>query len=261
MGKSTIGKCKLCGRELPLTYEHVPPQSAYNTTSVKEYGLEDLIKTVNSNMFPWEIPDVKGKIKQKGSGDYYLCQECNNNTGSWYMSHYVDFVRLIAPELTQAGDAVKSLGYDVEGQLMPLFKAIMVMFCDINHNCFGDEALRDYLLNKESTDFDTEKYKVCLYLYKGEFFRRNGISVSTNIKTGELITMSEISSFPLGMVLYIDPPKNLKIVGADITEFSKIKYHEVSRLKIVLPILENNTFFSGDYRTKQEIMNCINENK
>ena len=39
-----FGKCRLCGKECVLTYEHVPPRNAFNSHTVIEYSFEDTIK-------------------------------------------------------------------------------------------------------------------------------------------------------------------------------------------------------------------------
>ena len=64
----------------------------------------------------------------------------------------------------------------------------------------------------------------------------------------------------MGFALYIDLPDGYKPKGCEITEFSCFNYEEEVPCEITLPILENNTLFSGDYRTKEEIEKAIEEN-
>ena len=40
MAKSVEGICKLCGQKKILTFEHVPPESAFNSVAVKEFSPE-----------------------------------------------------------------------------------------------------------------------------------------------------------------------------------------------------------------------------
>ena len=40
MKKTVEGTCKLCGQQKKLTFEHVPPESAFNSISVKEFPPE-----------------------------------------------------------------------------------------------------------------------------------------------------------------------------------------------------------------------------
>ena len=68
-----------------------------------------------------------------------------------------------------------------------------------------------------------------------------------------IITISEISTYPLGFTLYIDKPKNYKPEGVEITSFSEWAYEDEGDVQIIIPKIECNTIFSGDYRTKAEI--------
>lgn len=82
------------------------------------------------------------------------------------MGDYVGFVNTMAMIFFHLNDkGVKSGSFRID-DIYPLriFKAVMTMFCDINHDCFGDERLRQFLIDKESTDFDSKKYTVSMYL-------------------------------------------------------------------------------------------------
>ena len=76
--KTVVGKCRICGKERKLSFEHVPPQKAYNQETVIEYTLESWVKNQK----------VKGKQQQGGIGAYTLCEQCNPDTGSWYGNEY-----------------------------------------------------------------------------------------------------------------------------------------------------------------------------
>ena len=56
MAKSVEGICKLCGQKKKLTYEHVPPESAFNSVSVKEFPPEATVgmKTGAGGRKPYE---------------------------------------------------------------------------------------------------------------------------------------------------------------------------------------------------------------
>ena len=88
MKKEIIGQCCICGKTKKLTKEHVPPHKAFN--SVRSHGLsgDNLINAIQDKKY-------KTTINQSGSCDYTLCAECNNNTGTWYANHYVEFVHFI----------------------------------------------------------------------------------------------------------------------------------------------------------------------
>lgn len=81
--KKKPGMCRICGKKGDLSFEHVPPQSAFNKTTVIEYTLES-----------WTTKrKVKGKQRQGGVGEHTLCEQCNNDTGSWYADEYVKWAK------------------------------------------------------------------------------------------------------------------------------------------------------------------------
>lgn len=60
---------------------------------------------------------------------------------------------------------------------------------------------------------------------------------------------------PVGFALYINKPNNYIPEGLYITSFIEYDYEEVIGADIIIPKLEVNSNFSGDYRTKSEINN------
>ena len=263
--KAKYGECRICGEYKKLTFEHVPPNMAFNNTKVKMIKGDELINSIgDKNRLPWEKADLKGPIQQKGKGDYYLCESCNNKTGSWYANHYVEFIRGIAYAIRGldiadfTGNAVEIKALRV--QTLPVFKQIMTMFCDINNARMGDDSLREFLLDKECKIFNTDKYKVYAYIHSGALERMNGIMAAYTPGIGIVMT-SEISSYPLGFILYIDKPEGYKPQGTDITEFVNCDFDEKRDIDMILPILENNIIFSGDYRTQNEILADIAKNR
>jgi hypothetical protein len=82
--KSKTGTCRLCGQERKLSFEHVPPQSAFNDAPVIEYVLEEMLKAGRA----------KGRIRQGGVGQHTLCESCNSGTGSWYGGEYVTWAEM-----------------------------------------------------------------------------------------------------------------------------------------------------------------------
>lgn len=261
MRKRVEGKCKLCGKVKPLTFEHVPPESAFKSFAVKEIPFEESIKLITGEdgRLPWDMKGLKGKLNQRGGGGYYLCSECNSNTGSWYITEYVRFVRTLHEVLSDLNPKPNERCYFKVEKLHPLqiFKAIMTMFCDINYECFGDESLREFLLNKESNVFDKGKYSVYLYLTKGPMVRINSLAAMCRSDVG-IVMQSEISRYPLGMVLYINKPKVLIPLGLDITQFADCKYSDECNVSFYgIPLLEVNTQFPDDYRSKDEIIEGI----
>ena len=85
MGKPTFGTCQICGTEGKLSFEHVPPESAYND--------QKILRTAFEKMLQRDDPDDMrgGRYQQRGAGAYTLCERCNNTTGHWYGGAYLEW--------------------------------------------------------------------------------------------------------------------------------------------------------------------------
>lgn len=257
MPKPVYGECMLCGQTKKLSYEHVPPKQACNSFRVNEYSFDSFINS-ESNYFsrkPWDFSGISGTIKQNGSGGYYLCQDCNSKTGSWYISEYVKLSNTFQSIIEEHTPSPGGLCSFCLLEVFPLriLKAIMTMFCDINNNCFGDQRLRRFLLEKESNDFDSKTYSVYLYMASPGLRRLSGYSAMVIDGVG-CAGVSEIGSFPIGSILCIDKPRGFTPPGILINEFGKCEYDQLCNVEFPgIPYLELNSFFPLDYRTKEEI--------
>lgn len=256
MGKrSHEGICRLCGKQKNLTFEHVPPEKAFNNIKVTNYSYEDSLPllTGSNGKKPWDTSGMKGKEQQRGMGDFYLCSDCNNKTGSWYMSEYTKFASTM-DEIIQTIKPPHRSSLEIElAELHPLrlFKALMVMFCDLNQDCFNDENLRNFLLDKESNDFDSQKYSVYIYLANSLQKRIWKLAwVHRNNCGGFLI--SEIASYPLGLLLYIDKPADYHPKALCINEMVNYQFSDSYKTTLTLPCYEICCPFPEDYRSQTE---------
>lgn len=258
MGKTVIGKCRLCGEETKLTFEHIPPEAAFNNERVKIISGDECLKTITDpSRAPWDFEGLKYTIQQKGNGDYYLCEKCNNNTGAWYVPYYLKFVYGFTSVVNLPGFERENMLQVSAKEVRPLavFKQIMTMFSDINYFCPSDKRLQQFLLDKDCTDFDCKKYRVFMYVFGGGIQRIHTVAAQA-MGDGSIFVLSEIVSPPLGFVLYIDMPEVLPPYfinpGCEITEFCQHSYDETCNMDIVLPIHECNINFPADFRAKEE---------
>lgn len=260
------GKCKLCGEFKELTFEHVPPRKAFNSHAVMVFPFEEVMKTFTGEdgRMPWELSGLQGKIQQKGSGDYYLCRQCNNDTGSWYIEEYNNLAAGLHYCINVENFAVGNKYSVTIKNIYPLrvFKAMLTMLCDINFNCMGDPDLREFLLSKGNNSFDSNKYSLCLYLVSPQMSRINGITCSANIHNNTHILSTEINSYPIGFVLYIDSEDSASKFGVNVTSWAQYGYDEQCDITLIdVPFIEINSQTPLDYRTKEELISCIEENK
>jgi hypothetical protein len=253
------GKCHICGKMGPLTYEHVPPRKAFNSNKAFIYMGKEILKQ-DALGFPWEIPKSKGKQLQRGIGNYTLCGKCNNDTGAWYGNAFVDFI-LKGYRETYFRQHIDNPWVEITlNDIYPLniIKQIMTMFFSINNPNLSNahEELREFVLSKEKRGLLKKDFGFYIYIMKlGSMLRRMGISVIGDFYSVPFQTrvVSELSTPPFGLILEFQP-KN-KNNFCDITYFAnEFKYGQKSTIKLKMPVCEINSYFPLDYRSRKQII-------
>jgi hypothetical protein len=246
MSKKEDGTCCICGSYGPLSFEHIPPKKAFNNRRVWIVKFEDYV-----GVGPAE--EIKKQDCQKGFGMLSLCARCNNNTGSWYGTQFVDWCYQGMDTLIRS-EGHPTLIYMNSLYPLPIIKQIVSMFLSINGPRFGPNhpELVEFVLNKEKCYLDP-KYRFFVYHNTVGKPRYSGTSAIYNITNKKTTILSEITFPPFGYLMTInsDPPDNRLF---EITHFSKFEYKESSLMELELPLLPTNTTFPGDYRTKNEII-------
>ena len=263
--KKPRGICRICGEYRKLSFEHVPPGATYNKQAVQLVSVRDYLEAEKrKDAMPWELGKVKGKISQRGRGDYYICGKCNNDTGSWYGVHYKKFVNVLMYVMHQgAGKDYKNVTLEVrEMRPLPIIKQVMTMFCDINGNLTeNDPALRSFIMDKANQGLDTNKYRIFMYLLKGGIEKTAPLSALIHLGESEPVMVSEIAAIPVGFVLYVDLPADYTPQGTEITNFVHCGYDDIATITLALNIFENNTWLPTDFRSKEEIKATIEKSR
>jgi hypothetical protein len=265
MSKKHIGRCALCGIEKELTFEHIPPRMAFNAIPTKTVSGDALYNSISEERLPWDVSGLPYKNQQGGMGVFSLCKQCNNDTGAWYGNDYVQFSQGINYVLYKnKAHTGQSYQFNFK-ELYPLriIKQILSMVCSVNQSIIDDKRIKtlaNFVLSKEAVSLDKSKYKICLYLSTSGCAKLCPLTVMVKSDT-DIIVLSELSTFPLGIIIYFKYPNNYTYAGADITSFCDYKYDEKCSVEMILPVLETNNLFPEDYRTKEEILECININK
>lgn len=261
------GKCRLCGEFKELTPEHIPPKKAFNNNNITVLPFDKVCKTLTGadGRMPWDINGLKGKVQQGGHKQYCLCKECNNNTGNWYMRAYTDFAKtidaMIHIENLSPGN---SYSFTIK-EMYPLriFKAMMTMICDLNNDCFGDAELRDFLMVKENREIDTSKYSLYMHFVTPQSVRMSGISAMLHLDDPKNpVVVSEMSAYPVGFAMYLDKPRDYVPFGINVDCFADVDYNTKCDVHFAgIPYLDINSQFPIDFRSKDDIIKCITENK
>lgn len=252
--KGEVGTCHICGYTSILSFEHVPPKSAYNKKTFLQYNLEDKVKGV----------DVQGRKIQGGVRVYTLCKSCNNNTGAWYASEYVDWAHIGHDVL----ESLKLLGSPGEisitfKEVYPLrfLKQVVVLFFSIssvgNALAKSDPKLSEFVLNKESTDLP-EGFRFFMRLFESSSIRHMPLAAKLPItynKTsdGEIIDLragnptifSEVTHRPFALVMTMDG-ENFSD-ATEITQFAKFGYDDKVDLPLTLQISYKDSHYPSDY--------------
>ena len=241
MGKY-FGRCRLCGQEKELTFEHVPPKAVFNNTPLRRYnGMEVL-----DNPEGFKKHNLRSQKYNRGSGGYYLCKDCNSFFGSEYNETYSCIANCIAYEidnpLTSNTTGIKFLFKELEWGRF--FRQAMAMFVDISDACSYDDRLREYIRNPGSMDFDSEKYMLLFYAVN-DCRTQNKKLIGNSVMETFQLKFAEITAFPIGFLLLIDENRhihsktssiNFSLIGADITEFSSFDCDREYKIEMQLPV-------------------------
>jgi hypothetical protein len=155
--KHREGTCAICGEHRKLSFEHVPPQSAFNNKPIFIQTYDHLL---NKNSF------LFGKKSKaiRGFGRYTLCESCNNNTGDWYARDFKDFAHqgmTIIENLEKPQQVVHGT-YNIKP--LNVLKQILAMFmsADSSGHLRSNKDLVNFILQRETVGLPP-KFKVYIY--------------------------------------------------------------------------------------------------
>lgn len=242
------GICAVCGVDGPLSFEHVPPRSAFNDHGILLVDMQHWLANLQAGG-----ADLRLKRKPRGAGDFTLCRRCNADSGAWYGRRYAEWAHQgMANLLAAPRGSSLSLPYHIFPQ--PVFKQALCMFASAcGPTLFGkNPALVRYILNRDASSYPGP-FRLYCYLMSPESTRARQLGMSGVLQMGGVSHfLSEIAFPPFGYVLSEDAtPIDPRLV--DITEFSSNRYDEFRSLHLRLPVLEINSLYPGDYRTAGEM--------
>lgn len=244
--KPVIGTCHLCGSHDKLSFEHVPPKSAFNDQPVREQRFENALDD--------PFAAARGRISQRGAGAYTLCASCNNNTGAWYSSDFATWCAQGMEVLRRSGGTPKLIYMHYVYPLRVL-KQIYTMAFSMNSPTWqqNHSELVQFVLDRERRWLNPT-YRAFVYFNTEGVLRRVGNNVLLyNIAQGRSQPVIEISSPPFGYVVTWDstiPDGRL----VEISHFRRYDYYDHEVAPLHLPVLPTHLATPLDYRTKTEIL-------
>ena len=250
--KKPIGACHVCARVGRLSWEHVPPEAAFNDRPVIGIDGDRAIKDYR------KVGRPRGPVEQRGAGGYTLCRRCNSNTGSWYGAALVEWCRQAGAVLEEVGHA-PALAYPYYFYPLRVIKEIAAMFFSVNDVQFRNghheeirrrgPELAQFVLNPERRDVP-KPFRLFTY-FVGTMPGR-GIGWSRKIVDGREWDLTEITFPPLGYVMTAgtDAPHPDQ---EEITSFGSFRYDDFRMMHLKLPMLPVASVYPGDYRTAEEV--------
>jgi hypothetical protein len=254
MAKSVkSGYCHICGSYGKLSFEHVPPESAFNDQKVVTPDVKKVFKLTNLD----DLNSLSGKQSQRGQGGYTLCGSCNSLTGHWYGANYVTWVFQGAAYLARSNGFLK-LSYPYHLLPLRVIKQIVCMFFSANSSGFREvhPVLERFVLSKEAKHLPPDIRVYVGYLLSNRS-RTAGITGSIQFDessgTSRLRTYSEISFPPFSYILSVNspPPEHPML---DISFFAQYGYDEFITLQLPIPVLSVYTPFPGDFRSRETVL-------
>lgn len=237
--KQQTGKCALCGEFCILTFEHIPPQCAFNNKAIFVQNHDHL---TNEKSYLYG----KKKKSQRGFGKQSLCSSCNNNTGNWYVKDFCSFTEQ-GMQILKNNKIPEYIRGDYIIKPHNVLKQILMMFlsADSMGAIRNIEGMSDYLLNRESMDFP-EKVNIYLYSNASPKKRMLGYCIVSDVGVEGINRWSEINYQPFGYFFtYDSPPPNRYMVN--ITDFNKIPYDKEHKVQLTTAYLKVENMLIGHY--------------
>lgn len=248
MGEKVVGDCHICGRNGDLSYEHVPPRSAFNNRRIWVARGDQLFRGR-------DIDSMSKDQLQRGAGGYTLCARCNNDTGRWYGAAFAAWAAQ-AVEILERAKEPPLLAYPYTIYPLRLIKQIISMFFSVNAPVFRNEVpyLVRFVLNRYTKGLPDDIRLHAAYT-AGRTSRTAGKSgLITGVGGNDMRAhaISEVAFPPFVFVLTLgsDCPDPRLV---DISFFASFGYDEMSRPYMNFPVLPINSPYPTDYRTTSEI--------
>lgn len=241
-GQVIRGVCRLCGVDGPLSFEHVPPQKAFNDRPARVLRGDAVV-----NVDP---DDLRGRIEQGGAGEFTLCGPCNNDTGHRYAPAFIGWAYQ-AMWILRATRGLASLNYVYHIFPLRVLKQVACMFFSVNGPDFhkAHPKLQKFVLDPSASGL-VPALRIYAFLNGSERTRQTGVAVRGRFDTGRIEIISEIASSPIGFVMAFgdSPAPDGRLI--DITFMAKCHYNDWKHVALALPVLSVYTGVPVDYRDR-----------
>jgi hypothetical protein len=248
----TLGTCAICLEHGKLSFEHVPPKSAFNNRAIRAWYGEAILDARNGAK--------KGyRIQQRGSGGMTLCGPCNRFCGKHYVPAFLQLVTAAVP-IVEAGHR-SGLVYLEDVHALAVGKQILAMFCSVQGPSLVEHTpwIGKLLLDTAAAGLP-EGLRIFLgFTPDGGVARQSGFSSLINLRGGSSRVFAELAFRPFVYVLCAESePPDPRLV--DVTWLLFERWGERRRIPLDLSILSIASHLPGDYRRADELAAAVHEN-
>jgi hypothetical protein len=241
------GQCRICGEHRQLSFEHVPPEAAFNNAPAVAYHLDEYLRTRGD----WE--SMRGRKSQRGVGAHTLCIPCNSKTGGWYGGEYVEWAKRGLQILDHVPPGTPPFQMTATGRYpLRFIKQIVTMMFSVNSLGFAEAnpELVTFVLDKERSHLPP-KYQVYLTVVGGPRTRSSGITGILDLDQHHTELVTEVGFPPFASLLLIGQERRADL--GRITHFFDCGYNEKREVTVRLQRGELATPYPNDYRTRERV--------
>jgi hypothetical protein len=238
--------CWLCRKSTPLTREHTPPKSAYNSEPVILQRLSE--EALERGYIAWE----DGAKYEDGHYRKSLCDRCNRLGGRVFVPSYSEFVRQIAAKVSSR-IPLRSVEIDSIRNPQLVFRQILMQFVSSNGASFvaANPWIQQFLLTRKVCQLPKD---VNLYIFATQTrgMRTTGIGGQILLDKLTYRVMSEFTYWPLGTVLSFTELNDEPL--ACITHWSELPYKSKKKVRLRLPVNPARSPSPLDFRDDLDIL-------
>lgn len=235
------GRCRLCGQFKRLSFEHIPPKSAFNENQRLFQTMQDLMEERPYSRF------------RKGIGSYSLCETCNNLTGGWYGEAFVHWTKQGFDWLDKLkDDSVINLPYYIKplNVLKQVLSMGLAMSPEASIRYHRD--LRQFVLNRMARHLPP-RYRVHVYFNPNGVPRfASGMAITkVGDDGGSNYVEAEVALPPFGYCVTTPVCSYRSLADSfglyEITWFSDYHYNEWTNIHLRIPLRDTPGPFPLNY--------------
>jgi hypothetical protein len=240
--KQVTGECRLCGIVKNLTFEHVPPEAAFNSHPRFHPSTREMIEARCRGG-----PSPSIVEEPRGSGAYTLCGECNTKRGARYAREFIDWAVFWQGVLdTEPSAGVITAASRIRPSRIMKQLTLMGLCSSPPKTGSINDGVRRFIYTAPATGLPPD-IRVFVALTRDKDARQGGGVGKVNTETGIASIFSEVAFAPFISVMTLGgtPPPDPRLV--DITRFAQANYDEQSTTRLTLPVLRLQDIYPGSY--------------